>query len=613
MCGIIGYVGTRQVSPILLDGLRRLEYRGYDSAGVAVRTPDGHLEIHKTHGKLQRLVETMDGNAPKGSLGIGHTRWATHGQPNDVNAHPHSDCTGQLAVIHNGIVENFEELRDDLRARGHIFKSETDTEVIAHLIEDEFEDRGASTPLALIDATRAALARVRGAYSIGVLDARVPDLIIGARHFSPLVVGVGEGENLLASDIPALLAHTRRALIVEDGELVALTPDQVRVYRLNGEVVERDPFEVTWNVEEAEKGGYPHYFLKEINEQPTALANALAGRVVDDRVTMPELDAIDFSRVERVHIVACGTSYHAGLVAKLALEDWAKVPVQVEIGSEYRYASPVVDDKVLAVFITQSGETADTLASFRLARSCGAQTLALTNVVGSSITRGTDSTVYLRVGPEIGVVATKTFTAQVALLELLAVHFGTVRGTLDAKARKRLARSFQLLPDLAEAVLGADNQVKRLAAKLEGRRSCFFFGRGYGFPAALEGALKLKEVSYLHAEGYAAGELKHGPIAMLDPEIPVVAVATAGPTHEKVVSNIQEVRARKAPVIAVATEGDTKTAEYAEEVVYVPRAEECLTPILAVIPLQLLSYHVAISRGCDVDQPRNLAKSVTVE
>lgn len=613
MCGIIGYVGARQVSPILLDGLRRLEYRGYDSAGLAVRTPDGRLEIHKTQGKLKRLVDLVGEDAPRGTLGIGHTRWATHGAPNDINAHPHSDCSGQLAVIHNGIVENFSELRDELKARGHSFKSETDTEVIAHLIEEEFEARGVTSPLALIDATRAALLKVRGAYSIGVLDARVPDLIIGARHFSPLVVGIGEGENLLASDIPALLAHTRRALVIEDGELVALTPEQVRVYKLDGEVVEREPFEVTWNVEEAEKGGYPHYFLKEINEQPTALASALAGRLVQGRIEMPELDTVDFSRLERVHIVACGTSYHAGLVGKLVFEEWAKLPVQVEIGSEYRYASPVIDDKTLAIFITQSGETADTLASFRLARSCGAQTLALTNVVGSSITRGADSTVYLRVGPEIGVVATKTYTAQVALLELIALYLGSLRGCLQENRRAELAHSLEVLPDLAEAVLGADSQVRRLAAKLEGRRSCFFFGRGYGFPAALEGALKLKEVSYLHAEGYAAGELKHGPIAMLDPDFPVVAIATASPTHDKVVSNIQEVRARNAPVIAVATEGDAGTAEYAEEVVYIPRAEDCLTPILALIPLQLLSYHVATARGCDVDQPRNLAKSVTVE
>ncbi len=613
MCGIVGYVGNREVSPILLDGLRRLEYRGYDSAGVAVRTPEGRMEIYKTNGKLKRLVEMLNGCAPHGSLGIGHTRWATHGVPNDINAHPHTDCSGQLAVIHNGIVENFAELRAGLTAHGHRFKSETDTEVIAHLIEEEFNARGADSALALIDATRMSLKKLRGAYSVGVMDARVPDLLIGARHFSPLVVGVGNGENLLASDIPALLAHTRRALVIEDGELVALTPEQVRVFTLDGEVVEREPFEVTWNFEEAEKGGYPHFFLKEINEQPAALANALRGRVVEGRVVLPELQAIDFKRVERVHIIACGTSYHAGLIGKLALEQWARVPVQVEIGSEYRYAAPVVDEHTLAVLITQSGETADTLASFRLARASGAQTLALTNVVGSSVTRGADTTVYLRVGPEIGVVATKTFTAQVALLELLALDWATARGTIDGSKRAALARSFEILPDLVEAALGADNQVMHLAHKLQNRRSCFFFGRGYGFPAALEGALKLKEVSYLHAEGYAAGELKHGPIAMLDPEIPVIAIATESPTQEKVVSNIQEVRARQAPVVAVATEGDPRTAEYADDIIYVPRAHEAFTPILAVVPLQLLAYHIAIARGCDVDQPRNLAKSVTVE
>ncbi len=613
MCGIVGYVGNREASPILLDGLRRLEYRGYDSAGVAVRTPEGRMEIHKTNGKLGRLVEMLDGRAPHGSLGIGHTRWATHGVPNDINAHPHTDCSGQLAVIHNGIVENFAELRAGLTARGHRFKSETDTEVIAHLIEEEFIARGADSALALMDATRMSLKKLRGAYSVAVLDARVPDLIIGARHFSPLVVGVGNGENLLASDIPALLSHTRHALVIEDGELVALTPEQVRVYTLDGEVVEREPFEVTWNFEEAEKGGYPHFFLKEINEQPAALANALRGRIVEGRVMLPELEAIDFKRVDRVHIIACGTSYHAGLIGKLALEQWARVPVQVEIGSEYRYTAPVIDEHTLALLITQSGETADTLASFRLARASGAQTLALTNVVGSSITRGADTTVYLRVGPEIGVVATKTFTAQVALLELLALHWATARGTIDAAKRAALARSFEILPDLVEAALGTDNQVMRLAHNLQNRRSCFFFGRGYGFPAALEGALKLKEVSYLHAEGYAAGELKHGPIAMLDPEIPVIAIATESPTQEKVVSNIQEVRARQASVLAVATEGDPRTAEYADDVIYVPRAHEAFTPILAVVPLQLLAYHIAIARGCDVDQPRNLAKSVTVE
>jgi glutamine---fructose-6-phosphate transaminase (isomerizing) len=613
MCGIIGYVGKREVSPILLDGLRRLEYRGYDSAGVAVRTPNGRMEIHKTQGKLKRLVEMLDGHAPSGSLGIGHTRWATHGAPNDVNAHPHADCSGQLAVIHNGIVENYAELRSELLARGHSFRSETDTEVIAHLIEEEFEARGANSALGLMDATRAALKRLRGAYSIGVIDARVPDLIIGARHFSPLIVGVGNGENLLASDIPALLTYTRRALVIEDGEMVALTPDLVRLYAADGGVVQREPFDVTWSVQEAEKGGYPHFFLKEINEQPTALASALSGRLVEGRIVLPELEAIDLERVLRVHIVACGTSYHAGMVGKRAFEQWARIPTQVEIGSEYRYASTVVDDRTLAIFITQSGETADTLASVRLARASGAQTLALTNVVGSSITRSSDAVVYLRAGPEIGVVATKTYSTQVALLELVAMWWGAARSLVDQPGRADLIRSLEILPDLVEAALGTENAVIRLAAHLEHASSCFFFGRGYGFPAALEGALKLKEVSYMHAEGYAAGELKHGPIAMLDPDIPVIAIATASPTHEKVVSNIQEVRARKAPVFAVASEGDPKTSEHADQIIYVPHGHEALTPILAVVPLQLLAYHVAVARGCDVDQPRNLAKSVTVE
>ncbi len=613
MCGIVGYVGSRQVTPILLDGLKRLEYRGYDSAGVAVRTPEGKLRIEKRAGKLSRLVEELNGSAPDGTLGLGHTRWATHGAPTDANAHPHIDCSGQLAVIHNGIVENYAELRAALIARGHEFKSETDTEVIAHLIEEEFNARGANSALGLIDATRAALKQLRGAFSVGVLDVRVPDLVLGARQFSPLVVGMGEGENLLASDIPAILPHTRRALLIEDGELVALTHDTVRIYTLDGEVVEREPFEVTWNVESAEKGGYSHFFIKEIYEQPSALANALRGRLRADRVILPELGAIDFARVERVHMVACGSSYHAGIVGKLALEQWARVPVQVEIGSEYRYASPIVDEHTLAILITQSGETADTLASFRLARESGAQTLALTNIVGSSITRGADAVIYLQVGPEIGVVATKTFTAQVALLELLALHWAMARGAIEPAQAGELLDAFKRLPELATAALKTNSRALELASKFSERRSCFFFGRGFGFPAALEGALKLKEVSYLHAEGYAAGELKHGPIAMLDPEIPVIAIATASATHDKVVSNIQEVRARQAPVLAIASEGDAQTAEHADEIIYVPHAPEALTPILAVIPLQLLSYHVAVARGADVDQPRNLAKSVTVE
>jgi len=613
MCGIVGYVGYKQVSPVLLDGLKRLEYRGYDSSGIAVRTDDGKIVVRKSEGKLSKLVNQLNGAAPRGTLGMGHTRWATHGAPNDVNAHPHTDESGNVAVIHNGIIENYMELRAELKTRGHVLQSETDTEIFAHLVEEEFAARGNVGAPALLDAVRAALGRVRGAYAFVIMDARVPDLIIGARHFSPLVVGVGEKENLFASDIPALLAHTRRVLIIEDGEIVALTHDAVRIFTLDGQAVEREPFEVTWDIASAEKGGYPHFFIKEINEQPSALANALRGRLDTEQIHLPELAALDLERVERVHIVACGTSYHAGLAGKLAFEQWARMPVNVEIASEYRYASPVIDAQTLLILITQSGETADTLASFRLGKQCGAQALALTNAVGSSITRGANAALYLNVGPEIGVVASKTFTAQVALLELVALSLAMRRGTVAPDTANEIRANFLRLPDLMQATLGVNFQTQQLAQVLTQHRSAFFFGRGFGYVAALEGALKLKEVSYLHAEAYAAGELKHGPIAMLDPEIPVIAIATASATLDKVVSNMQEVRARRAPVIAIATDGDTAIESHADHVIYIPRAPEYLTPLLTMPPLQLLAYHVAIARGCDVDQPRNLAKSVTVE
>lgn len=613
MCGIVGYVGYKQVSPVLLDGLKRLEYRGYDSSGIAVRTDDGKIVVRKSEGKLSKLVNQLNGAAPRGTLGMGHTRWATHGAPNDVNAHPHTDESGNVAVIHNGIIENYMELRAELKTRGHVLQSETDTEIFAHLVEEEFAARGNVGVPALLDAVRAALGRVRGAYAFVIMDARVPDLIIGARHFSPLVVGVGEKENLFASDIPALLAHTRRVLIIEDGEIVALTHDAVRIFTLDGQAVEREPFEVTWDIASAEKGGYPHFFIKEINEQPSALANALRGRLDTEQIHLPELAALDLERVERVHIVACGTSYHAGLAGKLAFEQWARVPVNVEIASEYRYASPVIDAQTLLILITQSGETADTLASFRLGKQCGAQTLALTNAVGSSITRGANAALYLNVGPEIGVVASKTFTAQVTLLELVALSLAMRRGTVAPDTANEIRANLLRLPDLMQATLGVNFQTQQLAQVLTQHRSAFFFGRGFGYVAALEGALKLKEVSYLHAEAYAAGELKHGPIAMLDPEIPVIAIATASATLDKVVSNMQEVRARRAPVIAIATDGDTAIESHADHVIYIPRAPEYLTPLLTMPPLQLLAYHVAIARGCDVDQPRNLAKSVTVE
>lgn len=619
MCGIVGYVGLRDASPILLDGLRRLEYRGYDSAGIAIVTAQGTLEIRKNEGKLNKLIEALNGNAPRGNLGMGHTRWATHGAPNDVNAHPHTDCTGRIAVIHNGIIENFAELRDDLGGRGHKFATETDTEVLAHMIEEEMRPhlnspskRETDGTLALIGAVQRALKRVRGTYGIGVVDLDQPDLLIGARHFSPLVIGLGTNENFLASDIPALLPHTRRVLVIEDGEVAALTRDSVHLYDLEGDVVERDPFDVTWDLQSAEKGGYPHFFLKEIHEQPAALANALRGRVTD-AVHLSELDALDLARVNRVILLACGSSYHAALVGKRAIEQWVRVPTEAMIASEFRYASPVIDEHSLAILITQSGETADTLASLRLARSAGAQTLALTNTVGSSITRGVTSVVNLHVGPEIGVVASKTFSAQVLVLEMIALDWAHRRGLIDTMQISELARQIGQVPDWVEGAMGTDRQMQALAKKISSRHSCFFFGRGYGYPTALEGALKLKEISYLHAEGYPAGELKHGPIAMLDPNIPVIAIATHSAVLEKVVSNMLEVRARRAPVIAIATEGDEAIAKHTDDVVYLPRVAEEFSPVVATVPLQLLAYHVAVLRGCDVDQPRNLAKSVTVE
>ncbi|MBI5035408.1 MAG: glutamine--fructose-6-phosphate transaminase (isomerizing) [Chloroflexi bacterium] len=615
MCGIVGYVGARNATPILLDGLRRLEYRGYDSAGVAVLNANGKIEIRKTEGKLNRLVDVLNHSAPSGQLGLGHTRWATHGAPNDTNAHPHADCTGRLVVVHNGIVENFSELRDELATLGHRFITETDTEVLAHLIEEEMKGNKGNegNALALVGAVQRALKRVRGTYGIGVFDQSNSALLIAARHFSPLIVGLGQGENFIASDIPALLPHTRKMLLIDDGEVAVLTRDAARLYTLDNVEVERDPLIVNWDVQAAEKGGYPHFFLKEINEQPAALANALRGRVDEKGVHLSELDAIDFARIKRVTLLACGSSYHAGLVGKRVIEEWVHLPAEVNIASEFRYASPVIDDQTLAILITQSGETADTIASMRLAKSAGAQTLALTNVVGSSITRGVTTTVNLQVGPEVGVVASKTFSAQVLLLELIALDWAKRTGKLDSLRVTELAQQFARLPDMVEGALGTDNQMKQLAEKIFARKSCFFFGRGFGYPTALEGALKLKEISYLHAEGYPAGELKHGPIAMLDSEFPIIAIAMSSPTLEKVVSNIQEVRARKAPVIALATEEDAAIRKHVDEVVYLPHVPEQFTPIVATVPLQLLAYHVAIARGCDVDQPRNLAKSVTVE
>ncbi|MFI5271787.1 MAG: glutamine--fructose-6-phosphate transaminase (isomerizing) [Ktedonobacterales bacterium] len=621
MCGIVGYVGPQNATPILIDGLARLEYRGYDSAGIAVISASGELHVRKAAGKLQNLRTAIALAEPAGQTGIGHTRWATHGRPSDDNAHPHSDCSGGVTVVHNGIIENYAELRDALQAHGHSFRSETDTEVLAHLIEDALA-AGAD----LGDAVRAALGRVTGSYAIAVVSRDHPGRLVGARLNGPLIVGLGAGENFLASDIPAILRHTREIVILEEGEVAEVSADTVTVTDLAGVPISRAPMHVEWDLEAAEKGGFPHYFVKEIHEQPHAVARALLGRVVGGaagaaELRLPELERLADSgaldQIRRVTILGCGTSVNAGLLGKYAFERWARIPVEVSVASEYRYADPIVGPETLVIALSQSGETADTLAATRLAREHGAPIVAVSNVVGSAITRVGDAVLYLQAGPEISVTATKTFVTTATVLYLLALWFGNQRGELPPAESQAVLAALQALPEQMRRTLDdaarASEATDAIAALLARSQSAMFIGRGPGFPLALEAALKLKEISYVHAEAYPAGELKHGPIALLDPTVPLVAMALASRTYDKVISNVQEVRARDACVVAIASEGDTQIVRHAEHVLYVPVAPELFAPLLAIIPLQLLAYQVALARGCDIDQPRNLAKSVTVE
>ncbi|MFA5843715.1 MAG: glutamine--fructose-6-phosphate transaminase (isomerizing) [Coriobacteriia bacterium] len=609
MCGIVGYVGPRRATDILIGGLARLEYRGYDSTGLAVIGRDGDFVVMRRLGKLVSLRAAVEASPIEGSVGIGHTRWATHGCPSEVNAHPHRDCTGRLALVHNGIIENYLELRHELEAAGHHHVSETDTETIAHLVESLYTGD-------LAGAVRAATARLDGSYALAVVHADHPGLIVAARRDSPLIVGTGSGENIVASDIPAVLEHTREVLVLEDGEVASVTADSVVVTDREGRAVEPERIHVAWDLDAAEKGGFEDFMLKEIHEQPTAVRETLRGRMGEDgRVMLSELAMSDeeVRAIERVFVIACGTSYHAGLVGKSLIETWARLPVEVEVSSEFRYGDPIVDDHTLVVAITQSGETADTLAGIREARARGARVLAITNVVGSRVTRESDGVIYTHAGPEIGVAATKTFTAQLAAVYVLALYLAQAKG---AMSRSRVADVWTELsgtPALIERILSDQHAVRECAAVYKDRYSSLFLGRGLGVPIAMEGALKLKEISYIHAEAYPAGEMKHGPIALITPDVPVVVVATPSRTYEKVVSNIQEVRARGAEVIAVAAEEDDSIEDHAEHVLRVPAATEELMAIPAVVPLQLLAYHIAKFRGCDVDQPRNLAKSVTVE
>jgi glucosamine--fructose-6-phosphate aminotransferase (isomerizing) len=606
MCGIVGYIGPDQALPVILEGLRRLEYRGYDSAGVAVL--DGELTVIKRAGKLSALDGTLAAHTPEGTVGMGHTRWATHGAPTDVNAHPHLDCAGRTAVIHNGIVENFAELRAALDKRGHALVSETDTEAVAHLIEE----KDGSLP----DRVRAAVRELEGAYSLVVLSLDEPDVIVGVKVSSPLIVGLGDGENVLASDIPAVLSRTRWVLPIAEDRVVEVRAGGVRVTDFDGNEVEAEPFEVDWSVSRAQKGGYDDFMRKEIDEQPSAIRDTLVGRM-DDR-GMLALDEVhidpDVLRdVDKVFVVACGTAFHSGLVAKYAIEHWTRMPVEIDIASEFRYRDPVLGPDTLTLAVSQSGETIDTLQAARHAGRQGSRVLAVTNTVGSSLAREADAVLYTHAGPEIGVAATKTFATQMAALDLAALYLAQVRGAMFPEEVAEVVEHMRLLPDQVSATLALDEQVRAIAEEIRDARDVLFIGRHTGYPAALEGALKLKEISYVHAEGYPAGELKHGPIALVEDGVPVVAVATECHVYPKMLSNIQEVRARGARVLAVASEGDREIEAYAEHVLFVPRVPELLAPVVVTPPLQLLAYHVAKLRGCDVDQPRNLAKSVTVE
>ncbi len=608
MCGIVGYSGPREAAPILLEGLARLEYRGYDSAGIALVRSDGSVFVEKKAGKLENLRTAIGDTLPSSGVGLAHTRWATHGRPNDLNAHPHVDCTGDIVVIHNGIIENFRELRDGLEARGHRLASETDTEALAHLVEEAYAGN-------IGDAVRRALSQVSGAYALVVLHRGEPGRLIGARMNVPLIVGVGNGENFVASDVAAVLEHTDRVVFLEEGDVVDLDSTSVRITGLDGEPRERAVHTIDWTIEAAEKGGYPHFMLKEIYEQPDAIRAAITGRLRGDRIVLDELEPVleALERADRVEFVACGTAAYASQVGAHLVEQWVGIPARVTVGSEFRYAPPPLDGRTLVVAVSQSGETADTLAATRLARERGCPIVAVTNTVGSALTREADAVCFLQAGPEVAVAATKTFVAQVTVLVMIAAVVARTRGRLEPERERELATALRALPSQARRVLELDSRVREAARRYVNSRGFMFIGRGASYPAALEGALKLKEVSYTHAEGYAAGELKHGPISLLDVEVPLVAVATRSSVHEKLVSNVMEGRARDARVIVVATEGDDEIRRCADDVFAVPDTLEALSPILAVIPLQLFAYHMAVARGTDVDQPRNLAKSVTVE
>ena len=609
MCGIVGYVGSNQAAPFLLEGLSKLEYRGYDSAGIAVM--DGsEIKVEKSVGRLGVLQKKLEQRMLQGTIGIGHTRWATHGRPSDLNSHPHTDCSGKFVVVHNGIIENYLELKEKLIERGHVFLSETDTEVVAHMMEEYYAGDFEA-------AVKKVLSEISGSYSLVFLSENDPDKIICSKQDNPLVIGLGIGENFIASDIPAIINHTRRTYILSDGEMAVITKDSVWVMNRQGVPVTKKVFEVNWDAEAAEKGGYEHFMIKEIYEQPKAIRDTMTSRLAkdDSHILFDELkwSKEDVAAINKIAIVACGTAYHAGVVGKYYIERMARIPVEVDIASEFRYRQPLVDENTLMVVISQSGETSDTLAALKEAKRLGARTLAITNVVGSSISREADQVIYTWAGPEIAVASTKAYTTQLISVCMLAIYLGDLRGTLPADEMKAMIKGLRQLPTQAHELLENVEPIKTFAELYGFNEDVFFIGRSLDYAVALEGSLKLKEISYIHAEAYAAGELKHGTLALIIEGIPVIALATQLDVYEKTLSNIKEVKARDAIVIGVAFANDDKIAKYVDHVIRIPETDKFLAPVLAVIPLQLLAYYAAVTRGCDVDKPRNLAKSVTVE
>ncbi|WP_214627463.1 glutamine--fructose-6-phosphate transaminase (isomerizing) [Paenibacillus agaridevorans] len=610
MCGIVGYIGNRGSQAILLEGLKKLEYRGYDSAGIAVFTDKG-LEIKKSKGRLAMLEDKLKGEPLEGSVGIGHTRWATHGKPSDVNSHPHTDNSLKFSVVHNGIVENYLDLKDELIAKGHVFVSETDTEVISHLVADEYDGN-------IVEAVQRAVKRMRGAFALGVLTEYEPERLVAVRFASPLVIGIGEGENFIGSDIPAILEHTRNVYILNDGEMAVLTRNGVELMTTDGDTISKEIFHVDWDLVTAEKAGFDHFMLKEIYEQPKAYRDTMLGRIADDgkSVHLKELSMTDdyIRSIRKIHIVACGTAYHAGLVGKSVIETLARIPVENDVASEYRYRSPIITPDTLVIVVSQSGETADTLAALREAQKNGARVLAITNVVGSSVAREANDVITTWAGPEIAVASTKAYTSQLIAFYLLGLHLARVAGTQEQAAVEEIIAGLHALPEQVESVLEQAPVLKQVAESMAHHKSLFFIGRGVDYAVAQEGSLKLKEISYIHSEAYAAGELKHGTLALIEDGVPVIALVTQESLYEKTLSNIKEVKARGAHVLAVANSGfEDEVAKSVDEVFSIPKTLPILSPALAVVPLQLLSYYASLALGHDVDKPRNLAKSVTVE